>query len=309
MSDPLGLTPLLQYTPHYKPKLCLNSLCQVSDPEGQTPIATPTMSLPPITISAFYKFVTIDDCEALRVSLLDLCQRHGIKGTILLATEGINGTISGRAEDLRAVLAALRSDARFAGLVTKESYAGDHPFQRLKVKIKPEIVTFGAPEADPSLHVGTYVAPQNWNALINQPDVVVIDTRNAYEVVIGSFPGALDPQTKAFSEFQDFAKSHLNPGQHPKVAMFCTGGIRCEKASAYLLSLGFPEVYHLEGGILKYLETVPPEQSLWQGECFVFDERVALEHGVQPGTHRPCPDCGFPLSAAGNIEAQCPNCS
>jgi UPF0176 protein len=265
------------------------------------------MPVLPITVGAFYKFVTLDDCEALRASLLDLCQRHGIKGTILLASEGINGTISGRDEDLRAVLAALRSDVRFPGLVTKESFANAHPFQRLKVKIKPEIVTFGLPEADPSKRAGTYVAPQDWNALINDPGVVVIDTRNAYEVAIGSFPGALDPKTQVFSDFQYFAKSYLDQGQHPKVAMFCTGGIRCEKASAYLLSLGFPEVYHLEGGILKYLETVPPEQSVWQGECFVFDERVALEHGVQPGTHRPCPDCGFPLSAA-QQDLHCPNC-
>lgn len=271
------------------------------------------MPVPPITVSAFYKFVRIEDCDVLQASLLDLCQRHGIKGTVLLAAEGINATISGADGDLRAVLASLLADARFAGLVTKESFAEAHPFQRLKVKIKSEIVTFGAPEADPSLHVGTYVAPQDWNALINEPSVVVIDTRNAYEVAIGSFPGAIDPKTKAFSDFRDFAqdysRSHLDPGQPPKVAMFCTGGIRCEKASAYLLSLGFPEVYHLEGGILKYLETVPPDQSLWQGECFVFDERVALEHGVQPGTHRLCNICGYPLAAAGETQAQCPNCS
>jgi UPF0176 protein len=271
------------------------------------------MSPPPITVSAFYKFVHIDDCEALRVSLLDLCQRHGIKGTILLAAEGINATISGVDGDLRAVLASLRADARFASLVTKESFAEVHPFQRLKVKIKQEIVTFGAPEADPSKRAGTYVAPQDWNALINEPGVVVIDTRNAYEVAIGSFPGAVDPKTKTFSDFQDFAqgfaKTHLDTGQHPKVAMFCTSGIRCEKASAYLLSLGFPEVYHLEGGILKYLETVPPNDSLWQGECFVFDERVALEHGVQLGTHRLCAACGYPLPVMVQQPAICPNCS
>ena len=248
-----------------------------------------------ITVSAFYKFVGLEDCEALRARLLDLCAAKTIKGTILLAPEGINATISGPDADIRAVLAWLRADARFADLASKESYAETHPFGRLKVKLKPEIVTFGVSEADPSKCVGTYVKPEDWNAILRAPDVVVLDTRNAYEVAIGTFERAIDPGTRAFSDLPRFVKANLDPARTPKVAMFCTGGIRCEKASAYLLSLGFPEVYHLEGGILKYLETVPPEDSLWRGECFVFDERVALEHGVKPGTHTLCPECGAPI--------------
>jgi UPF0176 protein len=258
------------------------------------------------TVTAFYKFVFIADPAALRAALLERMQGGAIRGTILIAREGINATIAGPDDEIRAFLAALRADARFVDLVSKESFADAVPFGRLKIKIKPEIVTLRRPEADPSQCVGTYVKPQDWNALISDPEVVVIDTRNAYEVAIGTFKGAVDPVTASFSEFPDFVAANLDPEKHRRVAMFCTGGIRCEKASAFMLAQGYPEVYHLEGGILKYLETIPPEQSLWQGECFVFDERVALEHGVKPGTHVMCAACGFPIA---DDAPQCPNCS
>lgn len=260
-----------------------------------------------ITVTAFYKFVTIADPPALRESLRTRARDLGIKGTILVAPEGINATIAGADASIREMLAYLRADPRFADLVNKDSYTGEVPFGRLKVRLKREIVTLRRPEADPSRRVGTYVKPEDWNALISDPDVLVLDTRNAYEVGIGTFKGALDPVTRSFGEFPDFVAANLDPSKHKRVAMFCTGGIRCEKASAYLLSQGFPEVYHLEGGILKYLETIPPEHSLWQGECFVFDERVALEHGVRPGSYAMCKRCGFPV-AAGEAD-DCPRCS
>lgn len=248
-----------------------------------------------ITVTAFYKFVAIGDPPALREELLAFARAHEIKGSILLAPEGINATVAGPKDGIRNLLAHLRSDPRFADLVSKESYADAPPFGRLKVRLKREIVTLRKPEADPTQRVGTYVPPDEWNALISDPDVVVIDTRNAYEVAIGTFRNAVDPETRVFSEFPEFVAANFDPGKHRRVAMFCTGGIRCEKASAYMLAQGFPEVYHLEGGILKYLETVTPEESLWQGECFVFDERVALEHGVKPGTHVMCRACGAPI--------------
>lgn len=264
-----------------------------------------------ITVTAFYKFVTIDDCQTLQAHLSELTQAHAIRGTILIAHEGINATISGPDAGIRAVLADLRADPRFADLVSKESYCAEHPFGRMKVKIKREIVTIGVPEVNPALAVGTYVKPENWNALISDPNVVLIDTRNGYEVDIGTFRGALDPKTQSFSEFPAYVRANLDPAQKPKVAMFCTGGIRCEKASAYMLQQGFPEVYHLEGGILKYLETIPKEQSLWQGECFVFDERVALEHGVKLGHHTKCPNCGYPIARPTEAAAHsaCPSCA
>ncbi|MCC7252821.1 rhodanese-related sulfurtransferase [Hyphomicrobium sp.] len=264
-----------------------------------------------VTVTAFYNFVTLADLPTLRASLLAAASEHGIKGTILIAPEGINATIAGPDEGIRRMLAWLRADARFAGLASKESYADEIPFGRLKVRIKREIVTLRRPEADPSQQVGTYVKPEHWNALIEDPDVIVIDTRNAYEVGIGTFKRAVDPATRAFSEFPDFVAANLDPARHKRIAMFCTGGIRCEKASSYLVSQGFPEVYHLEGGILKYLETIPSEESLWQGECFVFDERVALEHGVKPGSHVMCRHCGYPVAAEGESAhaPHCPRCS
>lgn len=258
-----------------------------------------------IAVCAFYKFVEIADCAALQATLTERCIEGGIKGTILLAREGINATISGPQDAMAKFFTALRGDPRFTDLTVKQAETGAHPFQRLKIKVKREIIAFD-PAADAALGpVGTYVKPKDWNALIADPDVVVIDTRNAYEYAIGTFKGALDPKTAAFSDFPAYVRSNLDPQRHRKVAMFCTGGIRCEKASAHLIEMGFPEVYHLEGGILNYLETVPPEDSTWEGECFVFDERVSVVHGNVPGTHALCTECGFPVPAA---NAKCTNC-
>ncbi|MEQ1718324.1 MAG: rhodanese-related sulfurtransferase [Hyphomicrobium sp.] len=250
----------------------------------------------PITVTAFYKFVTIDDPAAFKRLVLEAARANAILGTVLLATEGINATVAGPGEGVAAFLAWLRADQRFADLVSKQSHAGAYPFKRLKVRLKREIVTLGVAGIDPARQAGIYVAPEHWNALIGSDDVVVIDTRNAYEVAIGTFAGAKDPRTGSFREFPAYVEKTLDPARHKRIAMFCTGGIRCEKASAYMLSKGFGEVYHLEGGILKYLETVPPEESLWHGECFVFDARVALQHGVEIGTHTMCPDCGAPVA-------------
>ena len=233
-----------------------------------------------IAVAAFYKFVRIDDAGTLRARLFAALDARAMKGTILLAGEGINGTISGAPADMHAFLAGLRTDPRFSDLVTKDATAVEHPFQRLKVKVKREIISFGQPHADPTVQAGRYVAPEKWNALIADPDVLVLDTRNAYEVAAGPFEGAVDPGTRRFGDFPDFVKANLDPVRHRKVAMFCTGGIRCEKASAYLLSQGFPEVYHLQGGILNYLAKVPRAQSLWRGECFVFDERETVDGAV-----------------------------
>jgi len=257
-------------------------------------------------VCAFYKFVEIADCAALQATLTKRCDESGIKGTILLAREGINATISGPRDAMARFLSALRGDPRFADLTVKQAEASAHPFQRLKVKIKREIIAFDPSAEGPLGEVGTYVKPQDWNALISDPGVVVIDTRNAYEYAIGTFKGAVDPKTAAFSDFPAYVKDNLDPARHRKVAMFCTGGIRCEKASAHLIEMGFPEVYHLEGGILNYLEVIRPEDSAWEGECFVFDERVSVVHGNVPGTHALCRECGFPVSAA---DATCSNCS
>ena len=265
-------------------------------------------------IAAFYKFVTLDDYADRRQPLLSLCQQHQIKGTILLAAEGMNGTIAGTRSSIDTILAKLRSDPCFADLEHKEAIATKPPFDRLKVRLRPEIVTFGIPTIDPANLVGTYVKPQDWNALIANPDVLVIDTRNQYEVEIGTFAGAIDPHTDAFNEFPAYVATHLDPQQHKQIAMFCTGGIRCEKATSYLLSQGFENVYHLQGGILKYLEEIPAAESQWEGECFVFDERVAVTHGLAPGTHQLCWGCGNPISPADIISPHyeagicCPRC-
>lgn len=249
-----------------------------------------------LVVITFYKFVTLSELEEQQSALLIFCSQQNIKGTILLATEGINGTIAGTRSAVDAVLAFLRSNPQLGDLEVKESIAATVPFDRLKIKIKREIVTLGQPEANPAKQVGTYVEPQDWNQIISDPEVVVIDTRNDYEVSIGSFKGAQNPHTDNFRQFPKYVQNYLDPARHKKVAMFCTGGIRCEKASAYLLKQGFQEVYHLKGGILKYLETVPPEESLWQGECFVFDQRVAIQHGLELGTHDMCRSCGHPIS-------------
>lgn len=252
----------------------------------------------PIRVAALYRFAPMDDLPALRERLLELCRANGIRGTLLIAPEGINGTVAGGDAQIGAVVDALRALPGCADLDVKYSRAPALPFQRMKVRIKREIVTLGQPGLDPLREVGHYLDPQAWNALIADPETVVIDTRNDYEVAIGTFDRAIDPGTRSFRQFPDWFRAHREEllGGKPdrKVAMFCTGGIRCEKASAYMLAQGFEQVYHLEGGILKYLESVPREESLWRGECFVFDERVALGHGVTLGTHVMCPACGGP---------------
>ncbi len=235
-----------------------------------------------IVIATLYKFVSLPDCDALQEQFLQVCLANEVKGSLLLATEGINGTLAGSREGIDAVLAHLRSDERLTDLTHQESYSDKLPFQRTKVKIKPEIVTIGLPEVQPTKKVGTYVQPNEWNHLIREPDVTLIDTRNEYEVQAGTFGGAINPHTETFGEFPEFAQNKLDPKEHKKVAMFCTGGIRCEKASSLLLDMGFEEVYHLKGGILNYLKEVPQEETLWQGNCFVFDERRGVDHDLKP---------------------------
>ncbi|MAD43872.1 MAG: hypothetical protein CMI02_11860 [Oceanospirillaceae bacterium] len=252
----------------------------------------------PIVVCALYKFVTLDDFENLRDPLYQTMKRHAVRGTLLLAREGINGTVAGSREGIDALLAFLQNDPRLSNVSYKESYDDTNPFYRTKVKLKKEIVTMGVEGIDPKRVVGTYVKPADWNALISDPDVVLVDTRNDYEVGIGTFKGALDPNTKTFREFPQYVKEHLNPEKNKKVAMFCTGGIRCEKSTAYLKEQGFEEVYHLEGGILKYLEDVPQEESLWEGECFVFDNRVSVNHQLEKGDYDQCHACRRPITAA-----------
>ena len=267
-----------------------------------------------LAIATFYQFFPFPDYAEWRSPLLTLCNDNQLKGTILLAREGINGTMAGSREGIDALLAYLRSDSRIDRLEYKESTAEDYPFDRLKVRLKQEIVTLGQPNIDPSARVGTYVRPEDWNELISDPEVTVIDTRNDYEVEIGSFRGAENPNTHSFRDFPDYAKDRLKPQEHRKIAMFCTGGIRCEKATAFLLEQGFEEVYHLQGGILKYLEEVPAQESLWEGECFVFDGRVSVKQGLEPGSYDLCAGCGHPISeedkASPHYEAGicCPNC-
>jgi UPF0176 protein len=266
------------------------------------PALSPLTSIPPnmntFVVAALYKFASLPDYEAMRAPLHAYCVKHGVKGSLLLAKEGINGTIAGTSEGINAVLAFLRSDPRLATLEHKESYAEEMPFYRMKVKLKKEIVTMGVPDIDPNHIVGTYVKPEDWNALISDPNVVLIDTRNDYEVAIGTFQGAIDPNIKTFRDFPDWIRQQKNLDTKPKVAMFCTGGIRCEKSTAFMKTEGFSEVYHLQGGILKYLEVVPEEQSLWQGDCFVFDERVAVGHGLKLSEYELCRSCRSPLSPA-----------
>jgi len=249
-------------------------------------------------VLALYKFVPLDDIQALQPRLLQVCMDADVRGTLLLAREGINGTIAGPEQGVRAVLDWLRRDSRFADIDSKESWADAAPFLRLKVRLKKEIVSMGVPDIDPVNRVGTYVDPADWNALISDPDVVVVDTRNVYETGIGTFANAIDPHTTSFREFPQWADDSGLRNSGKKVAMFCTGGIRCEKASAYMRELGVRDVFHLKGGILKYLETVPPQDSLWHGECFVFDERVSVGHGLQPGPYELCHACRHPISAA-----------
>jgi len=250
----------------------------------------------PFVVCAMYKFVTLNDFELLQKPLLDEMLRLDVKGTLLLANEGINGTVAGIREGIDALLDYLRRDERLADVGTKESFDDEMPFYRTKVKLKKEIVTMGVEGIDPKRVVGTYVKPKDWNALISDPDVILVDTRNDYEVGIGTFKGALDPNTKTFREFPQYVKENLDPQKHKKVAMFCTGGIRCEKSTAYLKEQGFDEVYHLEGGILKYLEEVPKEETMWEGECFVFDNRVTVDHDLQKGHFDQCHACRRPIT-------------
>jgi UPF0176 protein len=268
--------------------------------------------------AAFYKFVDLPDYAQRKAPLLALCEQHHVKGLILLAREGINSTIAGAPADVHAVLAYLRSDPLLADLQHKESFTNKAPFYRMKVRLKKEIVTMGMPGISPTHMAGTYVKPADWNALIADPDVVLVDTRNDYEVDIGTFSGAINPHIKTFSELPAWVDQsrelRTSGGKKPKVAMFCTGGIRCEKSTALMRAKGFEEVYHLEGGILKYLETVPTAQSQWQGECFVFDERVSVGHGLAVGQHMLCRACRQPLeedatqSPLYEAGVSCPRC-
>ena len=270
--------------------------------------------MPNFIVAALYKFATLHDYQAIQPKLLDFCIAHNIKGTLLLAEEGINGTVAATRNEIDALISYLKKDARLADLEHKESYADEMPFYLMKVRIKKEIVTLGVEGIDPNRQVGTYVKPQDWNAIISDPDVIVIDTRNDYEYDIGTFKGAIDPKTTTFREFPQYVSQNLDAKQHKKVAMFCTGGIRCEKASAYMMAQGFEEVYHLQGGILKYLEEVPKEDSLWQGECFVFDQRVSVKHGLEIGDYDQCHACRHPLSPEEMQSTQyvagisCPHC-
>lgn len=267
-----------------------------------------------IVIVTFYKFASLPDFTDKQQPLLVYCQEREIKGTILLAAEGINSTIAGSRQAIDSVMAFLRSDPRLADLEVKESYSDFQPFDRLKVKLKKEIVTLGMPEVEPSKRVGTYVAPEDWNVLIGDPEVTVIDTRNQYEVNIGTFKGAINPNTASFREFPDYVRARLDPSKHKKIALFCTGGIRCEKATSFMLDEGFEEVYHLKGGILNYLKEIPAEESQWEGECFVFDRRVALKEGLSEGNYDMCQGCGYPISQADRDSPHyeegisCPHC-
>lgn len=248
------------------------------------------------TVAALYQFVSLPDYKELQPKLKTLGLHHDIRGTLLLAQEGINGTVAGTRKAIDALCAFLKEDGRFDNLEYKESWASKMPFHRLKVRLKKEIVTLGIPSVDPTKQVGTYLSPKAWNKLLEDPEVVLIDTRNTYEYEIGTFKGALNPETSSFRQFPDYVKNHFDPKKTKKVAMFCTGGIRCEKASSYMLQEGFEEVYHLKGGILKYLEEVKPEESLWEGECFVFDHRTAITHGLEEGQFQTCFGCRTPIS-------------
>lgn len=260
---------------------------------------------PPLVVAALYKFAPLAGLEALQSDLIGVGEAAGVKGTLLIAPEGINGTLAGPRAGLDRFLAAIRALPGFEDIAHKESLAHAPPFGRLRVRIKREIVTIREPLADPTKAVGTYVEPAEWNDLLADPDVVVIDTRNDYEIEIGSFERAIDPGTTSFGQFPAWVRDNLDVEEQPKVAMFCTGGIRCEKASALLKNMGFKDVYHLKGGILKYLEEVPENDSKWQGECFVFDGRVSLKHGLEAGSHAMCETCNhaYPLAAD-----RCPHC-
>jgi len=267
-----------------------------------------------VQVAAFYKFVPLDDIEKLQQGIREACQDGGLLGTVLLAHEGINGTVAGSPEGIGGLFAFLHSTAGLEDLGSKVSYCRQNPFYRMKVRLKKEIVTLGVEGVDPRRQVGEYVAPENWNDLISQPGVRLIDTRNDYEVNLGTFAGAENPQTRSFRDFPAWVETHLEGDKDQPLAMFCTGGIRCEKSTAYLKELGYKNVYHLEGGILNYLEKVPVENSLWQGDCFVFDNRVTVDHALSEGRYELCPACRMPLSEADRESpgfeknVSCPKC-
>ncbi|TWU27076.1 putative rhodanese-related sulfurtransferase [Novipirellula galeiformis] len=273
-----------------------------------------TNESPSVVVAALYRFVSLPDYVELKAPIhAEMVSCH-VRGTLLLAAEGINGTIAGSREGIDTLLSMLRSDPRLADLEVKESFCDELPFKRSRVRLKKEIVTLGVDGIDPNDAVGTYVDPTQWNELIGDPDVLLIDTRNDYEVAIGTFEGATNPETHSFRQFPDYVDEHLDPEKHTKVAMFCTGGIRCEKSTALLKQRGFKEVYHLRGGILKYLEQVPQEESRWNGDCFVFDERVAVGHGLSVSEHVLCFACGWPVDREAQQHADyqpgvhCPQC-
>ena len=255
-----------------------------------------TESSTSVVVAALYRFAKFPDFESFREPLQKLMLEQEVKGTLLLAAEGVNGTIAGSRQGIDAVINWLEQDARFSNIEVKESYVDNNPFYRTKVKLKKEIVTMGVEGIDPNHIVGTYVDPSDWNELISDPDVLLLDTRNDYEVAIGTFENAVNPETETFREFPDYVSQTLNPEKQKKVAMFCTGGIRCEKSTAYLKQQGFEEVYHLKGGILNYLEQVPEEESMWQGECFVFDNRVTVNHKLEQGQYDQCHACRLPIT-------------
>ena len=266
------------------------------------------------SVCALYKFVRLDDFEEIQNPLKLFLESLNIRGTLLLAKEGINGTISGDKDNILKAIDHLQSDKRFRELEIKYSYSKKPPFKRLKVKLKKEIVTLGVSDIDPKNSNGTYVKPSDWNELINDPDVILIDTRNNYEFEIGSFRGSINPHTETFREFPSYTKNNLEKYRDKKIAMFCTGGIRCEKSTAYLKSKGFENVFHLQGGILKYLEEIKEDESLWEGECFVFDDRVAVKHNLELGKYDQCHACRFPITDEDKEHphyekgASCPRC-
>jgi len=249
------------------------------------------------SVAALYRFTPVPDPAALRLRLLDAFRQLELCGSLLIAPEGINGTLAGSQSAVEEMCALLENETGLTHSDIKFSQASEKPFNKLKVRLKRELITFNQPEADPTKRCGQYVMPRDWNNLISDPEVVVLDTRNVYETMIGTFAGAQDPNIEKFTDFAAYVRENLDPTQHKKIAMYCTGGIRCEKASAFMLAEGFEEVYHLKGGILKYLEEVPAQQSLWNGECYVFDRRMAVGHGLATGHYSMCFCCGYPLSA------------
>ena len=267
-----------------------------------------------IVVCALYKFVRLDNYQDLKTPLLAFMQTHDIRGTLLLANEGINGTVAASRDNIDHLLAYLAQDPRLATISYKESFTEHMPFLRTRVKLKKEIVTMGVEGIDPKQSVGTYIKPKDWNTLISDPDVLLIDTRNDYEVQVGTFKNAINPKTDSFREFPDYVKQHFDPAKHKKVTMYCTGGIRCEKSTAYLKEQGFEDVYHLEGGILKYLEEVPEQDTLWQGECYVFDERITVNHQLEKGGYDQCNACRLPITEQDKLSehyqqgVSCPHC-